>query len=88
MTVRREIAEPRRETGVRRSGDWLRRLRRCLSRCVQTGTGANMKGASPQPYGEGPMGEPTGRQVRRHRACEVERPLNAPGAKKKYRNEF
>ena len=39
-------------------------------------------------YGEGTMGEPTGQQVRRHRACEVERPLNALGAKKKYRNEF
>ena len=24
---------PRRETGARRPGDWLRRLRRCLSRC-------------------------------------------------------
>ena len=33
MTVRREIAELRRETGARRPGDWLRRLRRCLSRC-------------------------------------------------------
>jgi len=32
MTVRREIAEPRRETGARSLGDWLRRLRRCLSR--------------------------------------------------------
>jgi len=28
------------------------------------------------------MGEPADRQVRRRRACEVERPLNAPGAKK------
>ncbi|HEX7093244.1 MAG TPA: hypothetical protein VF205_06180 [Nitrospiraceae bacterium] len=27
-------------------------------------------------------------QVRRHRACEVERPLYDLGAKKKYRNEF
>ena len=27
-------------------------------------------------------------QVRRHRACEVERPLYDPGAKKEYRNEF
>jgi len=33
MTVRREIAEPRRETGVRSPRDWLHRLRRCLSRC-------------------------------------------------------
>ena len=31
MTVRREIAEPRRETSARSSRDWLRRLRRCLS---------------------------------------------------------
>jgi hypothetical protein len=34
------------------------------------------------------MGEPTGHTVRRHRACEVERPLNVLDAKKKYRNEF
>jgi len=27
-------------------------------------------------------------QVRRHRACEVERLLYDPGAKKEYRNEF
>ena len=47
-----------------------------------------MKGASPQQYGEGPRGEPAARQVRRHRACEVERPLYDPGAKKEYRNEF
>jgi hypothetical protein len=33
-------------------------------------------------------GEPARRQVRRHRACEVERPLYDPGAKKEYRNEF
>ena len=32
MTIRREIPEPRRETGVRSPGDWFRRLRRCLSR--------------------------------------------------------
>ena len=47
-----------------------------------------MKGASPHLYVEGPRGEPTGRQVRRHRACEVERFLYDPGAKKEYRNEF
>ena len=35
-----------------------------------------------------PRCEPAGRQVRRHRACEVERPLHDPGAKKEYRNEF
>jgi len=33
-------------------------------------------------------GEPARRQVRRHRACEVERPLYDPGAKKEYRNKF
>ena len=54
----------------------------------QTRTGAKMKDASPQQYVEGPRGEPVGRQVRRHRACEVERPLYDPGAKKEYRNEF
>jgi hypothetical protein len=47
-----------------------------------------MKGASPQQYGEGPRGEPVARQVRRHRACEVERSLYDPGAKKEDRNEF
>ena len=63
MTVRREIAEPRCETSARRPGDWLRwlrRLRRCLSRAPQTGTGAKKKGASPQQYDEGPRGEPAG----------------------------
>ena len=39
-------------------------------------------------YVEGPSGAPVCRQVRRHRACEVERPLYDPGAKKEYRNEF
>ena len=29
----------------------------------QTGTGAKKKGASPQPYGEGPRGEPAGRRL-------------------------
>ena len=66
MTVRREIAELRRETYARSRED--------PSVLVQ--------------YGEGPRGEPAGRQVRRHRACEVERPLNAPGAKTLCRNEF
>ena len=32
MTVHREIAEPRRETILRSPGDWLCRLRQCLSR--------------------------------------------------------
>jgi len=51
MTVRREIAEPRRETSVRRPGNWLRRLRRCLSRF-------SFDGDSPQQYGEGPRAIP------------------------------
>jgi hypothetical protein len=54
----------------------------------QTGTGAKKKGASPQQYVDRLSGEPARRQVRRHRACEVERPLYDPGAKKEYRNEF
>jgi hypothetical protein len=33
-------------------------------------------------------GEPARRQVRRHRACEVERPLYSPGAKNEYRYKF
>ena len=33
-------------------------------------------------------GEPARVQVRRPRACEVERPLYDPGAKKKYRSKF
>jgi len=53
-----------------------------LSRVVRPARGAvRTRGVLVQ-YGEGPRGEPAGRQVRRHRACEVERPLNAPGAKK------
>ena len=39
-------------------------------------------------YVDRPNGEPARRQVRRHRACEVERSLYDPGAKKEYRNEF
>ncbi len=38
-------------------------------------------------YVDRPSGEPARRQVRRHRACEVKRPLYVPGAKKKNRNE-
>jgi hypothetical protein len=49
---------------------------------------ARQTGTSPQQYVEGPSGEPARFQVRRHRACEVERPLYDPGAKKEYRNEF
>jgi hypothetical protein len=33
-------------------------------------------------------GEPARVQVRHHRACEIERSLYDPGAKKEYRNEF
>jgi hypothetical protein len=33
-------------------------------------------------------GELARRQVRRHRACEIERPLYDPGAMKEYRNKF
>ncbi|MBI3806086.1 MAG: hypothetical protein HY281_01000 [Nitrospirae bacterium] len=33
-------------------------------------------------------GELARRQVRRHRACEVERPVYDLGAKKEYRNTF
>jgi hypothetical protein len=43
------------------------------------------KGASPQQYVDRLSGEPARRQVRCHRACEVERPLYDPGAKKEYR---
>jgi len=62
MTVRRDIVEPRRETGARSPRDWLRCLQRCLSR-HQAGTGAKEKGASPQQYVEGPRGEPAGRRL-------------------------
>jgi len=37
MMVRREIAEPRGETGARNPGDWLRHPRRCLSCCASDG---------------------------------------------------
>lgn len=33
-------------------------------------------------------GGPASPQVRRHRACQVERPLYDPGAKIEYRSEF
>ncbi|MEK7351906.1 MAG: hypothetical protein AAB177_13615, partial [Nitrospirota bacterium] len=52
------------------------------------GQAPKKKGASPQQYVDRLSGEPARRQVRRHRACEVERPLYDPGAKKEYRNEF
>ena len=61
MTVRREIVEPRREIGARSPGDWLRRLRQCLSRSQNGDT--RQKGASPQQYVEGPRGEPAGRRL-------------------------
>ncbi len=48
MTVRREIAELRRETNAQRTGDWLRRLRGACPAVPRTGTGAKKKGASPQ----------------------------------------
>jgi hypothetical protein len=46
------------------------------------------EGASPQQYVDRPSGEPARSQMRRHRACEVERPWYDPGPKKEYRNEF
>ena len=63
MTVRREIAEPRRETGARRPEDWLCRLRQCLSRFQDGNRRQSKKGASPQQYVEGQRGEPTGRRL-------------------------
>jgi hypothetical protein len=63
MRVRDETAETASETGARRLGDWLRRLRRCLSRCFRTGTGAKKKGASPQQHVDRPSGEPARRQA-------------------------
>jgi len=39
-------------------------------------------------YVDRPSGEPARRQVRRHRACEVERPVYDLGAKKEYRKKF
>jgi hypothetical protein len=63
MTVRREIAEPRRETGA-----WSPEGLAPLSVAVAVplpgrGQGARKKGASPQQYGEGPRGEPAGRRL-------------------------
>ena len=37
MTVRGEIAQPRRESGARSPEDWLRCMRRGLSRCSSDG---------------------------------------------------
>lgn len=74
MSVCREISELRREMSARRP--------------ASEGDGRHEEGASAERYAEGPSGKPCRRQARRHRACEVERPLYDPGAKKKYRNEF
>ena len=61
MTVRREIAEPRRETGARSLEDWLAV---CGGACPAPERGqAPMKGVSPRQYGEGPRGEPAGRRL-------------------------
>jgi hypothetical protein len=46
------------------------------------------RGAYLNQYVDRLNGEPACRQVRRLRACEVERPLYDPGAKKEYRNKF
>ena len=62
MTVRSEIAEARRETSARSPGDWLCRLGGVCP-ALQIGTGAKMKGASPQEYGDGPRDEPAGRRL-------------------------
>ena len=61
MMVRREIVEPRRESGARSPEDWLCRLRQCLSRFQYGDRRQSKKGASPQQYVEGPSGEPVGR---------------------------
>ena len=58
-----ETVETPSETGARSLGDWLRRLRRCLSRYFRTGTGAKKKGASPQRYVDRLRGEPARRQA-------------------------
>jgi hypothetical protein len=50
--------------------------------------GGAKEGSILEQYVDRLSGEPARRQVRRHRACEVERPLYDPGAKKEYRNEF
>ena len=49
---------------------------------------ARRKEAYLKQYGDWLSDEPARRQVRRHRAYEVERPLYDLGAKKDYRNEF
>jgi hypothetical protein len=59
-----------------------------LSRVVRAARGALRTRGVLWQYVEGPRGEPADRQVRRHLACEVERPLYDPGAKKENRNEF
>jgi len=63
MTVRREIAEPRRETGARSLGTGSAVCGGACPAAPQMGTGAKKKGASPQQYGEGPRDEPAGRRL-------------------------
>jgi len=65
MTVRREIAELRRETGTRSSGDWPRCLRQCPSRCSSDGDRHQHEGRqSPTGRGgsEGRAGRPKTRR--------------------------
>ena len=92
MTVRREIAEPRRETCARSRED----LRRYKPHFVWAVRPCNEPWRTEKPLSDSELRDslrvrgasPAGRQVRRHRACEVERHLNTLGAKKKYRKEF
>ena len=49
---------------------------------------AAKEGSILEQYVDRLSGEPARLQVRCYRACEVERPLYDPGAKKEYRNEF
>ena len=64
MTVRREIAEPRRETGARIPGDWLLRQRRCLSRCSSDGDRRQEEGRQSPTVRRGSEG-----RARRPKAC-------------------
>jgi len=59
-----------------------------LRRQARQARGATKEESILEQYVDRLSGEPARRQVRRHCACEVERPSYDPGAKKEYRNEF
>ncbi len=78
MTERETLAHIIHDDSSRNRGVALRRGQALKRRAPAPNSTWRVKGASPLAV----------RYIGRHRACEVERPLDDPGAKKEYRNEF